>query len=73
MYVLVFQSVIDVFKMDIESYEWEVLDNMMETGVLKYIRQFNLEFHLFPHFPLREEYVYLYKVGKVLIYYLTIM
>lgn len=53
--------VIDVFKMDVEGYEWGIMDNMMETGVLKHIRQYLLEYHLFSNFPLTEEYVYLYK------------
>ncbi|BFZ06268.1 hypothetical protein BsWGS_09307 [Bradybaena similaris] len=54
--------VIDVFKMDIEGYEWAVLANMMETGVFRYIRQFMLEIHLFPDFPLKQDYVYIYTV-----------
>lgn len=48
--------------MDIEGYEWAVLANMMETGVFNYIRQYMLEFHLFPDFPLKQDYVYIYTV-----------
>ncbi|KAK3739719.1 hypothetical protein RRG08_003950 [Elysia crispata] len=52
---------IDVLKMDIEGFEWKVLDNLMETGELKLLRQFLLEFHLFPRFPPMHDYVKLYK------------
>ncbi|CAL1547638.1 unnamed protein product [Lymnaea stagnalis] len=56
------QRTIDVLKIDIEGYEWDVIDNMMETDVFKYIRQFMLEFHLFRDWPVKEDYVYLYKI-----------
>ncbi|KAK3800454.1 hypothetical protein RRG08_004866 [Elysia crispata] len=52
---------IDVLKIDIEGFEWKVLDNLMETGELKLLRQFLLEFHLFPRFPPMHDYVKLYK------------
>jgi hypothetical protein len=52
--------------MDVEGYEWGIMDNMMETGVLKHIRQYALEYHLFSNFPLIEEYVYIYKVKYTL-------
>ncbi|XP_013066312.2 uncharacterized protein LOC106054816 isoform X1 [Biomphalaria glabrata] len=56
------EKVIDVLKIDIEGHEWAVIDNMMETGVFKYVRQFMLEFHLFPDWPVKEDYVNLYQI-----------
>jgi len=32
-------------KADIESYEWGTLPNLFSSGVLRYVRQFNLETH----------------------------
>ncbi|KAK6990341.1 methyltransferase-like protein 24, partial [Biomphalaria glabrata] len=55
------ERTIDVLKMDIEGYEWGVVDNLLETDVLKQVRQFLIEYHLFPSFPARAEYVYLYQ------------
>ncbi|CAG5125761.1 unnamed protein product, partial [Candidula unifasciata] len=54
--------VIDVFKMDVEGSEWTVIDNMLETDVFKFIRQFDLEYHLFHDYPPPEEYVHFYQV-----------
>ncbi|BFZ06285.1 hypothetical protein BsWGS_09324 [Bradybaena similaris] len=54
--------VIDVLKMDVETYEWTIIDNMLETDVFKFIRQFDLEYHLFHDYPLFEEYVHIYQV-----------
>ncbi|CAG5126489.1 unnamed protein product [Candidula unifasciata] len=54
--------VIDVFKMDVETTEWTVIDNMLETDVFKFIRQFDVEYHLFNDYPLLEEYVHIYEV-----------
>ncbi|RUS81340.1 hypothetical protein EGW08_010907 [Elysia chlorotica] len=53
--------VIDLLKIDIEGFEWDVVENMRETGELELLRQFSLEFHLFPKFPPMEDYVHLYK------------
>ncbi|KAK0069662.1 methyltransferase-like protein 24, partial [Biomphalaria pfeifferi] len=55
------ERTIDVLKMDIEGYEWGVVDNLLETDVLKQVRQFLIEYHLFPSFPAKVEYVYLYQ------------
>ncbi|XP_059146513.1 uncharacterized protein LOC131934455 isoform X2 [Physella acuta] len=56
------KRVIDVLKIDIEGHEWDVVDNLMETNMFPSIRQFMLEFHLFPDWPVKEDYVYLYKI-----------
>ena len=42
-------SIIDIFKMDIEGNEWPVLKQMLETGALKRIRQLYLEIHAAMH------------------------
>ncbi|CAG5120783.1 unnamed protein product [Candidula unifasciata] len=55
-------KVIDVLKMDVETYEWTIIDNMIETDVFKSIRQFDVEYHLFPDYPLAEEYIHIYQV-----------
>ena len=62
---MLLQRVIDVLKIDIETSEWEVLDNLMEAGLLSSVRQFSLEFHLFPGYPPFKDYVMLYKVGNL--------
>lgn len=63
------QRVIDVLKIDVEGHEWDVIDNLMETNMFPSIRQFMLEFHLFPDWPVQEDYVYLYKVVHFLTTY----
>ncbi|CAL1537193.1 unnamed protein product [Lymnaea stagnalis] len=54
--------VLDVLKIDIEYYEWAVLDNMFETDLLKNIRHLLIEYHLFPNRPDKGDYVYHYHV-----------
>ncbi|XP_059147862.1 uncharacterized protein LOC131935483 [Physella acuta] len=56
--------VIDVLKFDIESYEWQVLDNIIETDMLKYVRHLFIEYHLFPSRPAKEDYVLYYKMMR---------
>ncbi|XP_059147904.1 uncharacterized protein LOC131935509 [Physella acuta] len=56
--------VIDVLKFDIESYEWQVLDNIIETDMLKYVRHLLIEYHLFPSRPAKEDYVLYYKMMR---------
>ena len=48
-------TVIDYLKMDIESDEWEVLPNIIKSGMLSKVRQLGIEFHL-PHYETVEEY-----------------
>ncbi|CAL1537194.1 unnamed protein product [Lymnaea stagnalis] len=54
--------VLDVLKMDVETYEWAVLDNMFETGMLTNIRHLLIEYHLFRTRPDKGDYVYNYKL-----------
>ena len=55
--------VIAVLKLDIEGYEWDIVDNLIETGMFKFIRQFILEWHIFKDLPTKAEYVRIYKVS----------
>ncbi|BFZ17473.1 hypothetical protein BsWGS_20512 [Bradybaena similaris] len=41
------ERVLDVLKLDIEAWEWSVLDNIMETNLHKYVRHLLVEYHLF--------------------------
>ncbi|KAH9500740.1 Methyltransferase-like protein 24 [Bulinus truncatus] len=48
---------LDILKIDVESTEWTVLNNIVETDMLKNIRIFLIEYHLFPTRPFKEDYV----------------
>ncbi|XP_046560362.1 probable methyltransferase-like protein 24 [Haliotis rubra] len=54
--------VLDVLKIDVEGHEWAVVKNIMEDGIFKKIRQFYLEWHLFPDWPAKSSYVSLYQL-----------
>ena len=41
---------IDYLKIDIEGGEWEVMQQVIESGMLSQVRQMSVEFHLFLHF-----------------------
>ncbi len=41
----IFQKIIDVVKMDIESYEWGALNEMVLAGTLRQVRQLLVEYH----------------------------
>lgn len=47
-------QVIDYLKIDIESTEWTVLPNMLESGMLSKIRQIGIEIHLPSHESIQE-------------------
>ncbi|KAH9512429.1 hypothetical protein Btru_039560 [Bulinus truncatus] len=49
-------KVIDILKIDIETTEWTVLSNIIQTDLLKNIRIFLIEYHLFPSRPFKEDY-----------------
>ncbi|XP_070204718.1 probable methyltransferase-like protein 24 [Littorina saxatilis] len=53
---------IDLLKIDIESSEWQVIRNILDTGVLRQVKQLLLEWHIFPDTPPRKEYVKLAEV-----------
>lgn len=52
---------IDVLKIDMEGYEWDILDNMMDTDMLKNVRQLMLELHIFPDWPAKDRYIYMFR------------
>ncbi len=38
---------VDIMRMDIESAEWDVLQNWLDNGLFKYIKQLTLEIHMY--------------------------
>lgn len=42
---------LDILKIDIETYEWDVLRHIMDEGLTPRIRQLIIEFHIFPDEP----------------------
>lgn len=55
---------IDILKMDVEGYEFYVIKNMLETGVLDHVRQFLVEYHVFD--DNRYKFVELFKITREL-------
>ncbi|KAK7088692.1 probable methyltransferase-like protein 24 [Littorina saxatilis] len=53
------ERTIDILKFDIETYEWNVTRNMIDSGVLSQVKQLLLEWHIFPHLPRREQFLQL--------------
>jgi hypothetical protein len=43
-----FQRPLDVLKIDVEGHEWAVIENLLQDKMFLKIRQFMLEYHLFP-------------------------
>ena len=44
---MIFQTIIDYLKIDIEGYEWKSLESMLETDILKkQVKQLGIEIHL---------------------------
>ena len=54
--------VLDVLKIDTEVHEWAVLENLMESDVFRCVRQIMTEFHIFPDWPKKVDYVRLYQI-----------
>ena len=52
---------IDVLKIDIEIYEWPVVANFLQDEMFKHVRQFLVEWHIFPNEPNRAEFQQMYK------------
>lgn len=57
---------IDVLKMDVEGHEWAIIDNLLQDKMFPTIKQFMLEYHLFPDWPLKSEYSKLLRTYKTL-------
>ncbi|XP_046546435.1 probable methyltransferase-like protein 24 [Haliotis rubra] len=51
---------LDYLKIDIETSEWPAVKDIVESGLFSQIRQFSVEWHLFPTYPSRSEYVGIY-------------
>ena len=44
---IILQRTIDILKIDIETHEWLVIDNILKDGLLKNVRQLQIEWHFF--------------------------
>lgn len=47
---------IDVLKIDVEGHEWAVIENLLRDNVFTNVKQFMLEYHLFPDWPAKSDY-----------------
>jgi len=47
---------LDVLKIDVEGHEWAVIENLLQDKMFPKIRQFMLEYHLFPDWPAKSDY-----------------
>ena len=56
----------DVLKIDVEGYEWDVIDYLLQNNIFANLNQFMLEYHLFPTWPSRAEYPKFLKLYKTL-------
>ena len=55
------QRTIDILKMDIETYEWPVMEQLLQQGIMDSVRQLLIEWHIFPNQPMRTEFHKMYK------------
>lgn len=53
---LSFQRDLDVLKIDVEGHEWSVIEYLLTSPILPRIKQFALEYHLFPDWPPKSQY-----------------
>ncbi|XP_063419330.1 probable methyltransferase-like protein 24 [Mytilus trossulus] len=58
--------ILDILKIDIETYEWEVLQNILSDNLTSRIRQLELEFHIFPNTADVSNYVELLQIYRSL-------
>ncbi|XP_048236394.1 probable methyltransferase-like protein 24 [Haliotis rufescens] len=49
-------KVIDVLKVDVEGFEWFMLQQLIDTGLMERVRQFYVEWHLIRDFPKKANY-----------------
>ncbi|XP_067667585.1 uncharacterized protein [Haliotis asinina] len=52
---------LDVLKIDIETSEWPAVKDIVESGLFSKIRQFSVEWHLFPEYPSKQEFAGFYE------------
>lgn len=57
---------LDILKLDIEGYEWDVLGNILRENLIPQIKQLEIEYHIFPNFPPHEDYVKALQVYQAL-------
>lgn len=57
---------IDVLKIDVEGHEWAVIQNLFEDKLFSHVKQFMLEYHLFPDWPPKSDYSKLLRTYKKL-------
>lgn len=53
---------LDILKIDVESYEWGVMREILSSGQLSSVRQLLIEWHIFPNEPFRNHFPDMYKV-----------
>ncbi|CAC5407647.1 unnamed protein product [Mytilus coruscus] len=56
----------DILKVDIELYEWEVIENLLSDHLASRIRQLDIEFHIRPYTAHTSNYVDLLKIYRSL-------
>ncbi|KAK3793109.1 hypothetical protein RRG08_026130 [Elysia crispata] len=54
-------QVLDILKMDIETYEWKIVMELLEAKSLLYVKQFLVEWHIFPNEPMRTDFPAMFK------------
>ncbi|XP_046585221.1 probable methyltransferase-like protein 24 [Haliotis rubra] len=55
-------KVIDVLKVDVEGFEWFMMQQMLDTGIIHRVRQFVVEWHLVHDFPTKKSYMDLLRI-----------
>ncbi|XP_046556314.1 probable methyltransferase-like protein 24 [Haliotis rubra] len=51
---------LDILKIDIETSEWPAVKDIAASGLFSKVRQFAVEWHLFPTYPNKSEYIGFY-------------
>ncbi|XP_067664798.1 probable methyltransferase-like protein 24 [Haliotis asinina] len=51
---------LDILKIDIETSEWPAVKDIVASGLFSKVRQFAVEWHLFPTYPNKSEYIGFY-------------
>lgn len=46
--------------MDVETYEWVIMPELLKNGSMKSVKQLTLEWHIFPNEPMRTEFHNMY-------------
>ena len=49
-----------------EGHEWAIIDYLLKNGYFNQIKQFSLEYHLFPDWPPKSDYMKLLRTYKSL-------